>query len=82
MLKQEHGICFKSQSAFKKYSIDKNIRTNLFNLMIKENSNMADVVKEYFKSLSLKKKIIFKLKQILPIALKSKLRFMYHKVIR
>ena len=82
LLKQEHGICFKSQSAFKKYSIDKNIRTNLFNLMIKENSNMADVVKEYFKSLSLKKKIIFKLKQILPIALKSKLRFMYHKVIR
>ena len=81
LLEQKHNVCFKAQSAFKQYSINKNIRTKLFNL-IKQDNNINDIVREYFKSLSLKNKIFFKLKQILPIALKQKVRLLYHKVVR
>jgi len=81
LLEQKHNICFKAQSAFKRYSINKNIRTKLFNL-VKQGKNISDIVKAYINSLSLKKKVIFKIKQILPITLKQKLRLVYHKVIR
>ncbi len=80
LLEQKHNVCFKAQSAFKQYSINKNTRINLFNL-IKQNNNITDIVKEYVKSLSLKKKVYCKIKQILPISLKQKLRFVYHKVV-
>ncbi len=81
LLEQERNVCFKVQSAFKQYSINQNTRTKLFNLA-KQNNDIIDIVKEYVKVLSLKKKIIFKLKQLLPITLKQKLRLVYHKVIR
>ncbi|WP_372518484.1 Coenzyme F420 hydrogenase/dehydrogenase, beta subunit C-terminal domain [Candidatus Ruminimicrobiellum ovillum] len=81
LLEQKHNICFKAQSAFKQYSINKNIRTKLFNL-VKQGKNISDIVKAYINSLSLKKKVIFKIKQILPNNLKQKLRFVYHRVAR
>lgn len=81
LLEQTHNVCFKVQSAFKQYLINKNTRTNIFNL-IRQDNNINDIVKEYINSLSLKKKMILKVKQNLPITLKSKLRYMYHKVIR
>lgn len=81
LLEQKHNICFKAQSAFREYSINKNIRTKLFNL-IKQDNNINSIVKEYINSLPFKKKIIFKLKQILPVVLKQKVRLLYHKVVR
>ncbi len=82
LLEQKHDVCFKAQSAFKQYSINKNIRVNLFSLLKQDGNNMNNIVKEYFNSLSFKKKIVFKIKQILPVILKSKIRFIYHKVVR
>ncbi len=81
LLEQTHNVCYKSQSAFKQYSVNQNIKTKLFNL-IKQNNDITDIVKEYIKSLPLKKKIIFKLKQFLPIALKQKVGLVYHRIIR
>jgi coenzyme F420-reducing hydrogenase beta subunit len=81
LLKQNHKVCFKAQSAFKQYSINQNTRIKLFKLL-KQEKNIKYIVKEYINSLFFKKKIIFKLKQILPIALKQKVRLLYHKVAR
>ncbi|MDD3922223.1 MAG: Coenzyme F420 hydrogenase/dehydrogenase, beta subunit C-terminal domain, partial [Endomicrobiaceae bacterium] len=79
LLPKEHDICIKNQSSLKKSCFNHPYKEKqlLMNLL-KNKIDMSKILKEYFKILSLKKRIFLIIKKLIPNYSMVKFRKFYH----